>query len=71
MKKKVQAIFLQIQHWSSFTPKKLRANRSKKASWLAHHAPNNKNKIVAHPTDHGNGQFGPMQQPTNNPAALI
>jgi hypothetical protein len=32
---------------------------------------NNKNKIVAHPTNHGNAHFGPMQQPTNNLAALV
>jgi hypothetical protein len=36
-------------------------------------APNNnyKNKIVAHPTNHGNAHFGTTQQPTNNPAALV
>jgi hypothetical protein len=33
-------------------------------------APNNKNKIVVHPTNHGNAHFGPIQQPTNNLAAL-
>jgi hypothetical protein len=33
--------------------------------------PNNKNKIVAHPTNHGNAHFGPTQQPTNNLAALV
>jgi hypothetical protein len=32
---------------------------------------NNKNKIVAHPTNHGNAHFGPTQQPTNNLAALV
>jgi hypothetical protein len=32
---------------------------------------NNKNKIVAHRTDHGNAHFGPTQQPTNNTAALV
>jgi hypothetical protein len=31
---------------------------------------NNKNKIVAHPTNHGNAHFGPIQQPTSNLAAL-
>jgi hypothetical protein len=51
--------------------KQLRANRSKNASSLAHHASNNKNKIVAHLTNHGNAQFGPAQQPTNNPTVLI
>jgi hypothetical protein len=51
--------------------KKPRANRSKNASSLVHHASNNKNKIRAHPTDHGDAQFGPTLQPTNNPAALI
>jgi hypothetical protein len=35
------------------------------------HAPNNKNNIVAHPTGPGNAQFGPTQQLTTNPAALI
>jgi hypothetical protein len=51
--------------------KKLRANQSKNASSLAHHTWYNKNKIVAHPTGHGKAQFGPTQQPTNNPMALI
>jgi hypothetical protein len=32
---------------------------------------NNKNKIVARPTNHGNAHFGPTQQPTNNLAALV
>jgi hypothetical protein len=32
---------------------------------------NNKNKIVAHPTNLGNAHFGPIQQPTNNLAALF
>jgi hypothetical protein len=32
---------------------------------------NNKNKIVAHPTNHGNTHFGPIQQPTNNLAGLV
>jgi hypothetical protein len=31
----------------------------------------NKNKIVAHRTNHGNAHFGPIQQPTNNLAALV
>jgi hypothetical protein len=31
----------------------------------------NKNKIVAHPTDHGNAHFGPTQQLTKNLAALV
>jgi hypothetical protein len=43
----------------------------KKVSWFAHPASNNKNEIVAHLTSHGNAQFDPRQQPTNNPAALI
>jgi hypothetical protein len=51
--------------------KKSSANWSKNASSLAHHASNNKNKIVAHPTGHGKAHFGPTQQPTNNPAALV
>jgi hypothetical protein len=46
--------------------KNARAYRSKNASSLAHQASNYKNKIVAHPTDHGNTHFGPTQQPTNN-----
>jgi hypothetical protein len=33
--------------------------------------PNNNNKIVAHPTNHGKAHFGPIQQPTNNLAALV
>jgi hypothetical protein len=32
---------------------------------------NNKNKIVAHPTNHSNAHFGPTQQPTNNLGALV
>jgi hypothetical protein len=32
---------------------------------------NNKNKIVVHPTNLGNAHFGPIQQPTNNLAALV
>jgi hypothetical protein len=51
--------------------KNARANRSKNASSLADQALNNKNKIVAHPTDHGNAHFGPTQQPTNNIAARV
>jgi hypothetical protein len=30
-----------------------------------------KNKIVVHPTNYGNAHFGPIQQPTNNLAALV
>jgi hypothetical protein len=70
MKKSRPQIFLQIQGWNSFSPKR-RANRSKNASSLADRASNNKNKIVAHPTDHGNARFGPTQQPTNNIAAQV
>jgi hypothetical protein len=51
--------------------KQLRPNLSKKASSLAHHASNNKSKIVAHPTNHGKAHFGPTQHPTNNTAALV
>jgi hypothetical protein len=47
------------------------ANHSKSASSLAGRASNNKNKIVAHPTDHGNAHFCPTQQPTDNTAALV
>jgi hypothetical protein len=45
----------------------------KKTSSLVHQASNKnkKNKIVAHPPGHGNAHFGPAQQPTNNPVALI
>jgi hypothetical protein len=67
MKKKVQAIFLQTLEL--LFSKNVRANRSKNASSLAHQS-NNKNEIVAHPTDHGNAHFEPIQQPTNNPTAL-
>jgi hypothetical protein len=49
--------------------KNARADRSKNASSLAHRASNNKSEIVAHPTGHGNAQ--PIQQPTNNPVALV
>jgi hypothetical protein len=51
--------------------KNTRTNRSKNACLLAYPASNNKNEIVAHPTDHGNAHFEPIQQPTNNPAALV
>jgi hypothetical protein len=51
--------------------KNARANRSKNASSLADRASNNKNKIVAHRTGHGNARFGPTQQPTNNIAARV
>jgi hypothetical protein len=54
-----------------FFAKKARAKRSKNASSLAHRASNNKTEIVAHPTGHGNAQFGPTQHSTNNLAALI
>jgi hypothetical protein len=50
--------------------KNARATQSKNAPSLAHQASNNKNKIVAHLTNHGNTYFGPTQQPTNNTAAL-
>jgi hypothetical protein len=46
-------------------------NRSKIASSLADRASNNKIKIVAHLTGHGNAHFGPTQQPTNNIAARV
>jgi hypothetical protein len=46
-------------------------DRSKNASLLAHHASKQKQKIVSHPTEHGDAQFGPTQKPTNNPAARI
>ena len=32
---------------------------------------NNKNEIVAQPTGHGEANFGPTQQPTNNPVELV
>jgi hypothetical protein len=51
--------------------KNARANCSKNASSLAARASNNKDEIVAHPTDHGNAHFEPTQQPANNPAALV
>jgi hypothetical protein len=35
------------------------------------HQTNNKNEIVAPPTNHGDAHFGPAQQPTNNPEALV
>jgi hypothetical protein len=34
-------------------------------------APDNNNKIVAHPTNHGDAHFGPTQQPTNNLGSLV
>jgi hypothetical protein len=51
--------------------KNARANCSKNASSLADRVSNNKNKIFAHPTDHGNAHFGQTQQPTNNIAARV
>jgi hypothetical protein len=47
------------------------ANRSKNASSVADRASHNKNKIIAHPADHGNVHFCPTQQPTNNTSALV
>jgi hypothetical protein len=52
-------------------PQNVSADRFKNASSLVHRASNNKNKIVAHLADHGNAHFEPVQQPTNNPAALV
>jgi hypothetical protein len=43
------------------------ANESKNAFLLTHHAPNNKSKIVVHPTNHGDNHLGPTQQPAINP----
>jgi hypothetical protein len=54
-----------------FAKNAARANRSQNASSLADRASYNKNKIVAHPTGHGNAPFGPTQQPTNNIAARV
>jgi hypothetical protein len=72
MKKSDPPISLQIHHALELLfAKNARANRSKNASSLAHQASNNKNKIVPHPTDHGNAHFGPTQQPTNNTVALV
>jgi hypothetical protein len=68
MKKKVQAIFPQIQRWSSFLPKHC-AQIDKKTlldSCITHRATTT--KIAVHRTNHGNAQFCPTQQPTNNPA---
>jgi hypothetical protein len=71
MKKKVQGIFLQIPYWSSFLPKHSAQidQKTLPRSRIMHRT--SKNNIVAHPIDHGNAHFGPTQQPTNNPAALI
>jgi hypothetical protein len=67
MKKKVQA---KSNVGAPFCQKS--AHKSiKNTSSLALETLNNKNKSVAHPADHGEAQFGPTQQPTNNPAALI
>jgi hypothetical protein len=68
MKKSCPPFFFQIQRWSSFSPK-TRAQIVPKT--LPDRASNNKNKIVAHPTNHGNAHFGPTQQPTNNIAARV
>jgi hypothetical protein len=71
MKKRRPPIFLQIQRWSSFMPK----TRAQIVPKTLSHSPielsYNKNKIVAHPTDHGNAPFSPIQQPTNNIAAQV
>jgi hypothetical protein len=53
-------IILQIQQWSSFLSKN-GVQIDQNASSLAHHASNNKNKIIAHLTSHGNAHFGPTQ----------
>jgi hypothetical protein len=47
------------------------AHKSIKKCFLARASGTNKqqNKIVAHPAGNGNTQFGPTQQPTNNPMA--
>jgi hypothetical protein len=34
-------------------------------------ASNNKHEILAHSTTHCDAHFGPTQQPTNNPEALV
>jgi hypothetical protein len=54
-----------------FFAKNARTDRSKNASSRAHGALSNKNEIIAHPTDIGNAHFEPIQQPTNNPVALV
>jgi hypothetical protein len=54
-----------------FRQKLARKSIKKRFLALAHQASNNKNKIVAHPTNHGNARFGPTQQPTNNTVALV
>jgi hypothetical protein len=60
MKNKVQAIFLQIQRWSSFSPKHQEQINQKTlpGSCITHQTIK---KIVADPADHGNAQFGPPQ----------
>jgi hypothetical protein len=57
MKKKVQAIFLQIQRWSSFSPKH-QEQINQKTLPGSHQTIK---KIVADPAGHGNAQFGPPQ----------
>jgi hypothetical protein len=70
MMKKVQAIILQIQSWNLHLPKHCSQIDQKMLPCL-HQASKNKNKIVAHLTNHGNAHFGPTQQPTNNQAAFV
>jgi hypothetical protein len=59
MKKKVQAIFLQIPRWSSFSPKYRAQIDQETLPRLRITHLTTKNKIVAHPTGHGNAHFGP------------
>jgi hypothetical protein len=69
MKESRTPIFLQIQRWSSFSPK-TRVQIVQK-TLLADRASNYKNKIVAHPAGHGYAYFDPTKQPTNNISARV
>jgi hypothetical protein len=70
-KRKITARFFSKSIVGAPFAKEVIANCSKNASSLANQTSNNKNKIVAHPADHGNACFGPTQQPTNNIAARV
>jgi hypothetical protein len=57
-----------VPNWQTFRPKVQLFTQN---SLPRARTTNNKNEIVAHPTDHGDTQFRPTQQPTNNPEALV
>jgi hypothetical protein len=71
MKKSGLPIILQIHHCAPFPQNIARKLIKKRFLDHASRIEQQQQKIVAHPTDHGNAHFGPTQQPTNNTAALV